>query len=185
MYFVALATDYDGTIAEDGVVAEATLEALRELKQSGRKLLLVTARLLPALKKVLPGIALFDLVVAENGGILFDTKTNEEMGFAARFASGYLAVALDHPEEPISGSARRSTHAWAQIYLPGPGWDRFRPHERQRSREAALDAGGRGGAELCNAEREAQGERNIRLMVGLFARRVRWSRAACRSPAVS
>ena len=28
MYFVALATDYDGTIAEDGVVAEATLEAL-------------------------------------------------------------------------------------------------------------------------------------------------------------
>ena len=37
MYFVALATDYDGTIAEDGVVAETTLEALRELKQSGRK----------------------------------------------------------------------------------------------------------------------------------------------------
>jgi hydroxymethylpyrimidine pyrophosphatase-like HAD family hydrolase len=34
MYFVALATDYDGTIAEDGVVAEATLEALRKLKQS-------------------------------------------------------------------------------------------------------------------------------------------------------
>jgi len=47
MYFVALATDYDGTIAEDGVVAEATLEALRELKQSGRKLLLVTGRQLP------------------------------------------------------------------------------------------------------------------------------------------
>ena len=35
MYFIALATDYDGTIAEGGVVAEATLEALRELKQSG------------------------------------------------------------------------------------------------------------------------------------------------------
>ena len=29
MYFVALATDYDGTIAEYGVVAESTLEALR------------------------------------------------------------------------------------------------------------------------------------------------------------
>jgi hydroxymethylpyrimidine pyrophosphatase-like HAD family hydrolase len=38
MYFIALATDYDGT--------EATLEALRELKQSGRKLFLVTG--LPA-----------------------------------------------------------------------------------------------------------------------------------------
>ena len=56
MYFVALATDYDGTIAEDGVVAEATLEALRKLKQSGRKLLLVTGRQLPDLKKVLPEI---------------------------------------------------------------------------------------------------------------------------------
>ena len=78
MYFVALATDYDGTIAEDGVVAEATLEALRELKQSGRKLLLVTGRELPDLKKVFPEIALFDLVVAENGGILFDPKTSEE-----------------------------------------------------------------------------------------------------------
>jgi hypothetical protein len=71
MYFVALATDYDGTIAEDGVVAEATLSALRELKQSGRKLLLVTGRQkLPDLKKVLPEIALFDLVVARMG-ILF------------------------------------------------------------------------------------------------------------------
>jgi hypothetical protein len=38
MYFIALATDYDGT--------EATLEALRELKKSGRKLFLVTG--LPA-----------------------------------------------------------------------------------------------------------------------------------------
>jgi transglutaminase-like putative cysteine protease len=40
-------------------------------------------------------------------------------GFAARFASGYLAVPLDDPQEATSGSARGSTHAWAQIYLPG------------------------------------------------------------------
>ena len=36
-------------------------------------------------------------------------------GLAARFASGYLAVPLDDPQEPASGSARGSTHAWAQI----------------------------------------------------------------------
>src|ERR1700724_4045001 len=83
MYFVALATDYDGTIAEDGVVAEATLEALRELKQSGRNLLLATGRQLPDLKKVLPEIALFNLIVAENGGVLFDPKTGEETLLAA------------------------------------------------------------------------------------------------------
>jgi hypothetical protein len=38
------------------------------------------------------------------------------LGFAARFASGYLAVPLDDPKELTSGSARGSTHAWAQIY---------------------------------------------------------------------
>src|SRR6202521_324135 len=44
------------------------------------------------------------------------------LGFAARFASGYLAVPLDDPEERMSGSARGSTDAWTQIYLPGSGW---------------------------------------------------------------
>ncbi len=78
MYFIALATDYDGTIAEDGVVSEATLAALRELKQSRRKLLLVTGRQLPDLKNAFLEIALFDLVIAENGGLLFDPKTSEE-----------------------------------------------------------------------------------------------------------
>jgi transglutaminase-like putative cysteine protease len=48
-------------------------------------------------------------------------------GLAARFASGYLAVPLDEPLEPASGSARGSTHAWAQIYLPGAGWMDFDP----------------------------------------------------------
>ena len=49
------------------------------------------------------------------------------LGLAARFASGYLAVPLDDPKEPTSGSARGSTHAWAQIYLPGTGWIDFDP----------------------------------------------------------
>ncbi|SDR29746.1 Transglutaminase-like enzyme, putative cysteine protease [Rhizobiales bacterium GAS113] len=49
------------------------------------------------------------------------------LGFAARFASGYLAVPLDEPEEPSSGSARGSTHAWAQVYVPGAGWIDFDP----------------------------------------------------------
>jgi transglutaminase-like putative cysteine protease len=48
------------------------------------------------------------------------------IGFAARFASGYLAVPLDDPQEPTS-SGRGSTHAWAQIYLPGAGWIDFDP----------------------------------------------------------
>ncbi len=49
------------------------------------------------------------------------------LGLAARFASGYLAAPLDDPEESIGGPARGSTHAWAQIYLPGAGWIDFDP----------------------------------------------------------
>jgi transglutaminase-like putative cysteine protease len=48
-------------------------------------------------------------------------------GLAARFVSGYLAVPLDDPLESTSGSARGSTHAWAQVYLPGAGWIDFDP----------------------------------------------------------
>jgi HAD superfamily hydrolase (TIGR01484 family) len=52
MYFVALATDYDGTLARQGNVDAATKEALREVRRSGRKLILVTGRDLPDLKRV-------------------------------------------------------------------------------------------------------------------------------------
>jgi transglutaminase-like putative cysteine protease len=52
-------------------------------------------------------------------------ESARSLGFAARFASGYLAVPLDDLKEPASGSTRGSTHAWAQIYLPGTGWIDF------------------------------------------------------------
>ena len=48
------------------------------------------------------------------------------LGFAARFASGYLAIPLDDLDDTRS-SARGSTHAWAQIYLPETGWINFDP----------------------------------------------------------
>jgi transglutaminase-like putative cysteine protease len=49
------------------------------------------------------------------------------LGFAARFASGYLAVPFDDPEAPAQGKGRGSTHAWAQAYLPSVGWIDFDP----------------------------------------------------------
>ena len=58
------------------------------------------------------------------------------LGLAARFASGYLAVPLEDPKEPTSGRARGSTHAWAQIYLPGTGWIDFDPREAASARSA-------------------------------------------------
>jgi transglutaminase-like putative cysteine protease len=46
---------------------------------------------------------------------------------AARFSSGYLALPVNDPQDPTSPSARGSTHAWAQIYLPRAGWIDFDP----------------------------------------------------------
>jgi HAD superfamily hydrolase (TIGR01484 family) len=75
MYFICLATDYDGTLAEDGVVAEETVAALRSLKQSSRRLVLVTGRELPDLQRVFSQLDLFDIAVVENGGLLVEPAT--------------------------------------------------------------------------------------------------------------
>jgi hydroxymethylpyrimidine pyrophosphatase-like HAD family hydrolase len=78
MRFLALATDYDGTIARDGVVDDPTIEALERLRKSGRKLIMVTGRELDDLIRLCPKIDLFDLVVAENGAVLYDPSDKQE-----------------------------------------------------------------------------------------------------------
>jgi hydroxymethylpyrimidine pyrophosphatase-like HAD family hydrolase len=70
--YLVLATDYDGTIAHDGVVDDATLAALRRVRESGRKLILVSGRELEDLLATFSHIALFDRLVLENGALLFD-----------------------------------------------------------------------------------------------------------------
>jgi len=78
MYYLALATDYDGTIAEHGHVDRATFEALQELKKSGRRLIMVSGRELPDLQRVFPELELFDLAVLENGGLLYEPASKTE-----------------------------------------------------------------------------------------------------------
>src|SRR5215472_652058 len=82
MYFLALATDYDGTVAHDGVVAAETLAALTHFRETGRRLLLVTGRDLPDLKRACPELATFDRIVAENGALLYDPATQKERTLA-------------------------------------------------------------------------------------------------------
>jgi phosphoglycolate phosphatase (TIGR01487 family) len=69
--YAALATDYDGTLAHHGVVSTETLAAINRLRNSGKKLILVTGRVLEELKQVFPQIEVCDLVVAENGAVLY------------------------------------------------------------------------------------------------------------------
>ena len=84
MRYHALAVDYDGTIARHGEVESATLHALQALKDSGRKLILVTGRELQELFNIFKGPPeIFDRIVAENGGLLYRPKTREEKLLAA------------------------------------------------------------------------------------------------------
>ena len=78
MRYLALATDYDGTLAEQGTVRPATVAALERLQKSGRRLILVTGRELQDLKSVFDRLDVFDAVVAENGALLYQPQTREE-----------------------------------------------------------------------------------------------------------
>jgi HAD superfamily hydrolase (TIGR01484 family) len=78
MRFQVVASDYDGTLANQGRVAKGTLEVLERVQESGRKLLLITGRELESLQSVFPELDLFDLIVAENGALLYRPSTGEE-----------------------------------------------------------------------------------------------------------
>ena len=78
MRYLALCTDYDGTIAHHGHVDEPTIAALEALKASGRRLILVTGREIDDLKTVFDRFDLFERVVAENGALIYEPGTGEE-----------------------------------------------------------------------------------------------------------
>jgi hydroxymethylpyrimidine pyrophosphatase-like HAD family hydrolase/energy-coupling factor transporter ATP-binding protein EcfA2 len=78
MRYFALACDYDGTLAHHGTVDCATLAALERLKASGRKLILVTGRILEDLLPIFPHTDLFDMLVVENGAVLYRPGQKEE-----------------------------------------------------------------------------------------------------------
>jgi HAD superfamily hydrolase (TIGR01484 family) len=68
----ALATDYDGTLAWHSTVEYSTCNALQKLKDSGRKLILVTGRELHELFGIFSSARIFDRIVAENGALLYE-----------------------------------------------------------------------------------------------------------------
>lgn len=77
MRYHALAADYDGTLAHHGKIDEPTWAALRKLKESGRRLIMVTGRELDELLEIVPHPEVFDRIVAENGGVVYEPAVKE------------------------------------------------------------------------------------------------------------
>lgn len=97
-----LATDYDGTIATHGKVDPDTLDALRRLRDAGGTLILVTGREMPQLKQVFPELALFHLVVAENGALLYWPGTGKERALCAPPEESFVRTLKERGVKPLS-----------------------------------------------------------------------------------
>lgn len=111
MYVIALAADYDGTLAQDGGVASSTIEALQRFKDTGRRLILVTGRELPELISIFPKVDIFDRVVAENGALLYDPTTQTETPLTASASPELFEALKARGANPLSmGRCIIATH---------------------------------------------------------------------------
>jgi hydroxymethylpyrimidine pyrophosphatase-like HAD family hydrolase len=131
MRYGALAADYDGTLAHHGLVDERTVRALRELKASGRKLILVTGRELPDLFQVFAHGDLFHRIVAENGAVLYRPESREQQPLAGPpppqfldrlrkigvrpLSAGRVIVATTEPNETVVLQAIRELGLELQV----------------------------------------------------------------------
>lgn len=90
MRYLALVTDYDGVIASAGRPSDTALAALGRLRASGRRAILITGRRVQDLLEILPQLDLFDIVVAENGAVIYEPATRKETSLANPPPSHFL-----------------------------------------------------------------------------------------------
>jgi hydroxymethylpyrimidine pyrophosphatase-like HAD family hydrolase len=131
MQFRALATDYDETLAHLARVDDATLDALRRWKASGRRVILVTGRRFDDLQQVFPRYEVCDAIVAENGALLWLPAAGPSprllaeppsRAFLARlheegvpFVAGEVIVATEQPHDAAVLRAIRDLRLPLQI----------------------------------------------------------------------
>lgn len=101
----ALATDYDGTVATHGELFESTATALKRLKENGIAVLLVTGREMTDLQRLPLDLKIFDLIVAENGGLLFNPHDGEMRLLAGGPPEGFVEELHRRGVAPISVGA--------------------------------------------------------------------------------
>lgn len=115
MRFHAVAVDFDGTLAHDGVVPAEALDALKALRKSGRRPILATGRIVEQLAGVFDHLDLFDAVVAENGAVLFEPSSGRVHALAdpppPDFAARLRAAGVHPLEEGHVIVASREPHA--------------------------------------------------------------------------
>jgi hydroxymethylpyrimidine pyrophosphatase-like HAD family hydrolase len=99
-YYRAVAVDYDGTLTEAEAPDSMVLEAIRRTRGAGRRVVLVTGRILRSLLTSFPDAErAFDAIVAENGGIIWLPGTGSRP--VGPPVAPELAVALEARGVPV------------------------------------------------------------------------------------
>jgi hydroxymethylpyrimidine pyrophosphatase-like HAD family hydrolase len=101
MTYHALATDFDGTIAFEGSVDDETLLALKHVRTAGMRLILVTGRELSDLFNTFVHSHLFDVIVAENGAVLYEPSDGATQIVGAPVPPDLIRI-LQEAKVPIS-----------------------------------------------------------------------------------
>lgn len=102
MRYLALACDYDGTLADNGRVSAETISALERFLASGRRLIMVTGRELEDLRSVFLRLDLFEWIVAENGAVLYSPGRNEEKILSAPPPEEFVNMLRRRGVSPVS-----------------------------------------------------------------------------------
>jgi hydroxymethylpyrimidine pyrophosphatase-like HAD family hydrolase len=111
MKWQALATDYDGTIATDGVVDEPTCRALIRLRSAKVRTFLVTGRELSDFRQMEGFLPVFDMVIAENGAVLYDPASGEIRALGPPPPEEFLAELTRRGVDPLGvGRSIVATH---------------------------------------------------------------------------
>jgi hydroxymethylpyrimidine pyrophosphatase-like HAD family hydrolase len=102
MRYHAMACDYDGTIASAGRVDARVVDALEQLKRSGRKLILVTGRIQGDFLDRCPAARLFARVILENGAVIYRPETGETETLARRPPAEFIQRLKDRGVSPLA-----------------------------------------------------------------------------------
>jgi HAD superfamily hydrolase (TIGR01484 family) len=102
MNYRVIATDYDGTLATEGVVDTATVAALQRYRDAGGHLILVTGRQLDDLLAAFPHSSLFSGIVVENGAVFYQPQRQEVRLLAEPFPPIFTETLAAQGVSPIT-----------------------------------------------------------------------------------
>jgi len=108
MHISVIATDFDGTVAEGDRLAPEAGRALRRWREAGRIAVLVSGRPFEFLRDLQEREQAFDLIVAENGAVLYNPYSDE-----MRLPFGQV------PDELVSTLAQLGIPLWHGIAIAG------------------------------------------------------------------